>query len=149
MGVWADPATAMSALSRTFSFLLPECPVRRPLCGNHPEQPNGCLEKGGFFVELKLNPVASLWSKDPGDVLVSEHSWREIRLFAGLSKREMEVSRLIFRGRTRAEVAERLNISPRTVRHHMEILHEKLRVRNRVGLVLRIIQLRDHLFENQ
>lgn len=78
---------------------------------------------------------------------MSEQSWNEISSLAGLSKRETEVCRQVFRGRTRVEVAKRLNISPRTVRHHMEILHDKLRVTNRVGLVLRIIQLRDQHLE--
>lgn len=51
---------------------------------------------------------------------------------------------MLFEGKTRGEVADELGIKNRTVRQYVEQLHTKLQVNSRVGLVLRIIQVRDH-----
>ncbi len=59
--------------------------------------------------------------------------------------REGQVCRLLFEGHKRDQIAEMLGISPRTVRYHLESLHKKLKVNTRVGLVLRMVQLRDFL----
>ena len=62
-----------------------------------------------------------------------------------MSRREQDVCKLLFDGLTRQKIAEQMDISNRTVRHHMEQIHVKLNVSNRVGVVLKIIQLRDLL----
>ena len=62
-----------------------------------------------------------------------------------MSLREQQVCKLLFDGLTRQKIAEQIGISNRTVRHHMEQIHIKLNASNRVGVVLRIIQLRDLL----
>jgi len=85
------------------------------------------------------------WGDEPGKDLVSENDWQSIAEFASLSEREFQVCQLIFLGNTRREVGKQLEISTRTVRHYMESLHEKLRVNGRVGLVLRLIQIREHV----
>ncbi len=72
-------------------------------------------------------------------------TWDCIAEFAGLSTRELQVARLVFEGLTRQQVATRLGLSTRTVRHHMEMIHLKLNVGDRVGLALRLIQIRDYL----
>ena len=46
-------------------------------------------------------------------------------------------------GHTRSLIGDKLGIKDRTVRQYLEQLHLKLRVNNRVSLVLRIIQVRD------
>lgn len=97
---------------------------------------------------LNSNNKTTDWFDDPGKVLIPQECWGKIKGVADLSNRETQVGRLIFEGQTREEVADALGISTRTVRHHMEILHEKLRVTNRVGLVLRLIQIRDYLGSN-
>jgi DNA-binding CsgD family transcriptional regulator len=95
----------------------------------------------------RLNFIAEMtdWGDDPGKDLIDESYWECIADMASLSERELQVSRLIFEGNTREQVGERLEISTRTVRHYMESLHEKLRVANRVGLVLRLVQIRDYV----
>jgi HD-GYP domain-containing protein (c-di-GMP phosphodiesterase class II) len=50
-----------------------------------------------------------------------------------LTDREVEVLRLIARGRTNREVAERLVISPRTVGRHVENLYRKIGVSSRAA----------------
>jgi len=81
----------------------------------------------------------------PGQQLVSEQQWQEIGRRLNLSGRELQVCQSLFLGKTRKQTASELNVKPRTVRHHMESLHVKMRVRNRVGVVLRVIQVRDFI----
>ena len=55
---------------------------------------------------------------------------------AGLTDREVEVLRLIARGRSNREVAERLFISPKTVGRHVENLYAKIDVSSRAAAAL-------------
>jgi two-component system response regulator DesR len=54
-----------------------------------------------------------------------------------LSDREREVLRLIATGSTNREIAERLYLSPHTVKEHTSALYRKLRARNRADAVQR------------
>jgi len=57
----------------------------------------------------------------------------------GLSPRELEVGHWIGEGKTNAEIARILNISPRTVQKHVEHMFEKLGVSTRVAIVTRLL----------
>ena len=85
------------------------------------------------------------WADQPGKRLVHADQWKKISFILGISEREQEVCQLLFDGITREEIAEQMDIKVRTVRHYLERLHTKLRVNNRVALVLRIVQVRDAL----
>ena len=50
---------------------------------------------------------------------------------ADLTRREVEVLRLIAQGLTDGQVAERLVISPRTVNHHLTLIYRKIQVSSR------------------
>ena len=52
-----------------------------------------------------------------------------------LSKREMEVMGLVAEGLNHKEVAERLFISPETVRRHLGNIYAKLKVNNKVAAI--------------
>lgn len=54
---------------------------------------------------------------------------------AGLSVREREVLALIATGATNAEIAQRLFLSPHTVKEHTSALYRKLGARNRAEAV--------------
>ena len=60
-------------------------------------------------------------------------SLRSRRWPAGLSDREVEVLRLIARGRSNREVAQLLVISPKTVGRHVENVYAKIGVRSRAA----------------
>ena len=83
--------------------------------------------------------------KKLGQDQLSIQQWSDVCRGMKMSLREQQVCKLLFDGLTRQKIAEHLDISNRTVRHHMEQIHVKLNVCNRVGVVLRIIQLRDRL----
>ncbi|MDP9368667.1 MAG: response regulator transcription factor [Chloroflexota bacterium] len=59
---------------------------------------------------------------------------------AGLSEREVEVLRLVARGLTNPQVAERLYLSPRTVDAHLHRIYTKLDVPNRGAAVRFAVQ---------
>ena len=56
----------------------------------------------------------------------------------GLSQREWEVARWISSGKTNAEIAAILSISPRTVHKHVEHMFAKLGVETRMALALKL-----------
>jgi RNA polymerase sigma factor (sigma-70 family) len=86
-----------------------------------------------------------LQSENPGEHLISQRQWHQIAAALGLTPRERQVTQLLFEGLTREEIARKLHLKPRTVRQYLEQIHSKLNVRNRIGLVLRIIAVRDYL----
>lgn len=85
------------------------------------------------------------WSENPGEDLLTDDQWQEVSDALGLSYREAEVCRLLFEGRTRDNIKDELGLKSSTVRQYMENIHRKLRVNNRVGVVLRVVQVRDAL----
>ncbi|MGH2588642.1 MAG: ATP-binding protein [Dehalococcoidia bacterium] len=54
---------------------------------------------------------------------------------AGLSEREVEVLRLLARGRTNREIAEALVVSARTVEHHIEHIYAKIGAQRRAAAI--------------
>jgi len=59
---------------------------------------------------------------------------------AGLSAREVEVLRLIARGRTSKQIADALVITEKTAGHHVEHIYAKTGVSTRVGAALFAMQ---------
>ena len=84
------------------------------------------------------------WTEKVGELL-SPGEWESVACTGKLTSREASVCQLLFEGLTRPEIASHLGIKPRTVRQHLETIHQKLHVKNRVGVVLRIVQIRDWL----
>jgi DNA-binding NarL/FixJ family response regulator len=54
----------------------------------------------------------------------------------GLTPRERDVAEQVALGASNKEIAERLDITPRTVKAHMGAIFDKLGVRDRLQLVL-------------
>ena len=65
---------------------------------------------------------------------------KETKNYIKLSERENQILTLICQEKTASEIAEELNISPRTVEVHKQNLMEKTQTRNTVGLVLYAIR---------
>ena len=76
----------------------------------------------------------------PGSAVFSDETWNEIIARLSLSHREGELVRSVFNDRTEFAIAADLGISSHTVHTHFERLHKKLRVEDRVQLVLCITQ---------
>jgi DNA-binding NarL/FixJ family response regulator len=67
------------------------------------------------------------------DELVGEPAGTVDRALAGLTARELDVLRLVATGLSNAEIAERLYLSPNTVKAHVARILGKIEVRNRAG----------------
>jgi HD-GYP domain-containing protein (c-di-GMP phosphodiesterase class II) len=61
---------------------------------------------------------------------------RRRRLPAGLSERQVEVLRLVAKGLTNRQIAERLVVSPRTAEHHVQDIYLKIGVASRAAAAL-------------
>lgn len=62
-------------------------------------------------------------------------------LSLGISERELEVLEHLAAGRSNKEIANRLEVSPNTVKTHVAKLFEKLQVRRRTEAILRAREL--------
>ncbi len=56
------------------------------------------------------------------------------------TERELDVVNLLRDGKTNREIADKLAISEKTVKHHMSVIMQKLQVRNRVEATLAILK---------
>ena len=72
--------------------------------------------------------------------MFSEQAWTEIAHSLALSPRELQIVRGVFDDRTEFALAADLGISPHTVHTHIDRLHQKLGVTDRVEVVVRIMQ---------
>ncbi|MEV4059236.1 response regulator transcription factor [Nonomuraea dietziae] len=63
-----------------------------------------------------------------------ESSGRDLPGEAELTEREDDVVRLVAQAKTNAEIAEKLFLSPGTVKNHIASIQRKLGVKNRVGI---------------
>ncbi len=100
------------------------------------------IAKNGAMYRNLLEKTGAATAR-PGSGMLTTSQWDVTADKLRLTRREKEVCKELFEGNTRNEIAEHLGIKPRTVRHYMEHIHQKLAVSNRVGVVLRIIQIRD------
>ena len=70
----------------------------------------------------------------PGRELAARGSLEAHTPVSHLTAREREVTALVCEGLQYKEIAERLTISPQTVKNHIRNIFSKLNVRNRVEL---------------
>lgn len=75
----------------------------------------------------------------PGSLVLSEQAWKEIARSLKLSGQELQIVRRVFGDHTELAIAGQLGISSHTVHTHCERLYRKLKVTDRVQLVLRIV----------
>lgn len=94
--------------------------------------------------------VRLLASAEPGghDVILLDDHRIGVSLLAlsglGLSARQAEVLLHVAQGRSNAEVANALHLSPRTVQKHLENIYDRLGVRSRTAAAARAVAQIDH-----
>lgn len=96
------------------------------------------VQHGGLWVgpALVARLAAATWSLTASQA--SQQGQEDLQQL--LSSRELEVAQAVARGLSNKEIAEKLFISERTVKAHLGSTFEKLQVRDRVQLVLRLNQ---------
>jgi predicted ATPase/class 3 adenylate cyclase/DNA-binding CsgD family transcriptional regulator len=126
-------ATLLGALSREPSSLqhVPELADIGTWVGRELGRTRAAeLETAG--VELDLGAAAT-YARRQLDAARRDAKPRTRNRPGGLSRREVEVLRLVADGRTSAEIATQLFISPRTAERHVQNIYTKLGVSNRVA----------------
>lgn len=72
------------------------------------------------------------------ELTINAHSKKSERL--GLTRREIEILRVVASGKTNGEIASMLGISEKTVERHLQMAFSKLGVVSRVEAVVRLIR---------
>ena len=90
------------------------------------------IEKGQCFSEEMIRVMHQAY--------LNKKYIKETKNYIKLSEREKQILELICQEKTANEIADDLNISPRTVEVHKQNLMEKTQTRNTVGLVLYAIR---------
>jgi DNA-binding CsgD family transcriptional regulator len=96
------------------------------------------LSRSGTWVVLHGTSLVASGSRRVAVIVEPAHPARLTPLLMsahGLTEREQEVTRLVLRGDSTAQIAERLVVSPHTVQEHLKKIFEKTRVRSRRDLV--------------
>jgi DNA-binding NarL/FixJ family response regulator len=90
------------------------------------------------FMALGVWVGASLFRRAPPAAFEVNTQVRET---LGISERELQVLELLAVGRSNKEIANRLSISPNTVKTHVARLFDKLEVKRRTEAILRAREL--------
>jgi DNA-binding CsgD family transcriptional regulator len=96
------------------------------------------LSRSGTWVVLHGTSLVASGSRRAAVIVEPAHPARITPLLMsayGLTEREQEVTRLVLRGNSTAQIAERLVVSPHTVQEHLKHIFEKTGVRSRRELV--------------
>jgi len=92
---------------------------------------------------LNGHPGSMLLPENPGEDFLTGIEWVTLASAMDLTTRQIVVATLLLHGRTRKSIASRLKVSPETVRVHIDALFDKFRVKDRLGLALRIARMRE------
>ena len=96
------------------------------------------LSRSGTWVVLHGTSLVAAGSRRAAVIVEPAHPARITPLLMsayGLTEREHEVTKLVLRGDSTAQIAERLVVSPHTVQQHLKQVFEKTGVRSRRELV--------------
>lgn len=97
-------------------------------------------DKLDMLIDLLLNSFALLNQVPVSEEVVKEepaHSSSELFLLENkITKREIEVINKLYRGLSNKEIADKLNISEATVKTHITNILNKLRLKDRIELII-------------
>jgi DNA-binding CsgD family transcriptional regulator len=96
------------------------------------------LSRSGTWIVLHGTSLVASGSRRAAVIVEPAHPARITPLLVsayGLTEREQDVTRLVLRGDSTAQIAERLVVSPHTVQQHLKHIFEKTGVRSRRELV--------------
>ncbi len=96
------------------------------------------LSRSGTWIVLHGTSLVASGSRRAAVIVEPAHPARITPLLMsayGLTEREQEVTRLVLRGDSTAQIAEQLVVSPHTVQEHLKKIFEKTSVRSRRELV--------------
>ena len=124
-----SPATRVLAAADAYQAMTQERPHRRALSA---DQASEKLQREVRAGRLDRDAVSAVLDAAGGRRPRRRDNLRP----GGLSKREIEVARLVAAGCSNPEIATRLVISRRTAEHHVQHIYAKVGVSSRAGLAL-------------
>jgi len=129
----AQPRTArILAAADAYTAMTEERPYRPPLSAEHAAARLRADAEAGHFDREASDAVLAAAGHPP--------TTRRAAWPAGLSEREVEVLRLVARGRSDREIGRALVISEVTVHHHVRHIYTKIDVFSRAGAALFAMQ---------
>jgi DNA-binding NarL/FixJ family response regulator len=72
-------------------------------------------------------------------VLLDDRQWFYLRQRYELTPREQQIAELVCQGVRTGNIARHLNIRPGTVKTHVRNIYRKVRVKNKINMLLRFI----------
>jgi len=99
----------------------------------------GIAEENGRHVAV--NSSSGSHDAYPLPELFTAGEWKVLAAQVGLSSRQVQVARLICRGLQKEGIAKAIGVSEFTIRMHANALYKRLRVHDRVGVVVRLVLL--------
>ena len=96
------------------------------------------VHSGGLWIDKEM-PTADLFEEIAQDQLNDIGAVTENDAIKNLTKREMEILRLVAEGLTNEEIGKRIFISEKTVKTHLTNIFDKLKVNNRFKAALLIM----------
>jgi DNA-binding NarL/FixJ family response regulator len=113
---------------------------RFPAAAKHAANNQAAMNRTALSLSTREEARVILpWRPPLGAAMLSDLVWREIARSLHLSPRELQIVRATFDDCKESAIAAELGIAPRTVHTHIERLHRKLLVGDRLQLVLRIM----------
>ncbi|MCK4960617.1 MAG: response regulator transcription factor [Planctomycetes bacterium] len=76
----------------------------------------------------------------PPTNLFNDSQWSYIQQLYRMGNRELQVARLVCQGLNNKEVADRLQIKHGTVKTHMRNIYRRLRVKNKIAMLLMLME---------
>ena len=73
-------------------------------------------------------------------MLLNDQQWNYLQIKYNMTKREMQIAKLVCRGLGNEDIAKSLSIRHGTVKTHIRNLYRKLWVHNKISMLLRFIQ---------
>ncbi len=81
----------------------------------------------------------------PSISLLDDQQWKYIRKWYRITARELQVARLVCRGFNNNKIADELRISRGTVKTHIRNIYRRIRVKNKIQMLLRFMQVANNL----
>ena len=150
------PNVTGATILDTLNYLRNNCPTTRTLAflADYDEESikillsngaSGCFLKS----DMPENLVTAVREINRGELYLSQALLKKFiqeqnvdATISSLSERERAIIHLVASELSDKEIGIHLNLGERTVRHHLEILHDKLNAKTRVGIALQAAKLK-------
>lgn len=87
------------------------------------------------------------WGRSP--MLLDQKQWSYLSRRYDLTPREVQIAELVCQGLRHGSIAGQLNIQPGTVKTHIRNIYRKVKVKNKMNMLLRFVSEAQVLSEGQ